>query len=225
MSENIYLRQESLGIQRDQKIVVVGCGGIGAWCGYFLGLAGVRELALFDGDEISEHNLNRLPFTPEDIGKPKSLALAALIRKARPETAIRAYGHFDFEVPSHCEAVSSANRVVCSTDSLRSRREVYKAVKGHPAGHLRQPEVDAIRAGRYIELGADGLGMSISGTPAEWASELEGQPGYTSVPQFVGPCAMAASMACYYILLDQPIRDTFRVDWKDGLQVRQYQEV
>lgn len=206
----VYARQESLGINRDQSIMVVGCGGIGSWVGYFLGLAGVREMSLFDSDDISVHNLNRLPFTPEDIGRPKSVALAKLIQTARPDTRIRVYGNFDPEF--HSGVLDAADRVVVSTDSLRSRKMVYKAMAG--------------RSERYVELGADGHGLTVTGAPAEWATEAENEPGYQSVPVFVGPCVMAASIASYYILLNKPLTSTFRVDWtsNDGLRINQYQE-
>jgi hypothetical protein len=211
MTDNTYSRQESLGIIQDQTVLVVGCGGIGSWCGYFLGLAGVRQLELFDGDLIEGHNLNRLPFDSAAIGLPKSIALAGLIRRARPDVTINAHGHFDPEW--HSEAIRSANRVIVSTDSLRSRRMVYEAV-GRAGGHYH---------GRYVELGADGHGLTVTGSPAEWSTEAENEPGYASVPVHVGPCTMAASIAIYYILLGLPVRDTFRVDWSDsGLRVNQY---
>jgi ThiF family len=212
MSEGLYTRQESLGILRDQTVLVVGCGGIGSWVGYFLGLAGVARLELFDGDVISDHNLNRLPFTPAHVGRYKSEALAELVRVARPEITVRAHGDFDPEY--HIDTLRSSDSVVVSTDSLKSRRMVYDAVRK-----------DGVPNTRYYELGADGHGMSVSGAPAEWSNALEDELGYQSVPVFVGPCTMAASIAAYYVLLGKPITDTIRVDWKDGLQIRQYQEV
>lgn len=209
---SLYDRQESLSIIQDQTVLVVGCGGVGAWCGYFLGLAGVKRLHLFDSDTISEHNLNRLPFTPADIGTGKSVALAGLIREARPDIeVVRAYGNFDPE--RHGELAYSADAVVTSTDSLKSRRMVYDAVKGRRESRFM----------RYYELGADGHGASISGAPAEWSNSLEEEAGYQSVPVFVGPCTLAASIASYYVLLGQPIEDTFRADWiGTGLTIRQY---
>lgn len=209
INESIYTRQESLGIIRNQAVSVIGCGGIGAWVGYYLGLAGVRDLRLFDGDDITDHNLNRLPFTPADIGKSKSVALAALIGAARPEAELSAYGNFD---PTwHRSHLSESSAVVVSTDSLKSRKMVYEAAR--VAG-----------TSRYYELGADGFGATVTGEPAEWSTEAENEPGYQSVPVFVGPCTLAASIAAYYILQGKPIKDTFRIDWDDdaGLRVNHY---
>ena len=212
MSESIYTRQESLGILRDQTVSVVGCGGIGSWVGYYLGLAGVTDLRLFDGDDITDHNLNRLPFTPADIGKSKSVTLATLIRAARPDVEVRAYGNFDPEWHKHMLEASDA--FVVSTDSLKSRRMVYDAL-------VKVREKQFVR---YYELGADGFGATVTGEPAEWSTEAENEPGYQSVPVFVGPCTLAASIAVYYVLQGKSIKDTFRIDWSDetGLRVNQY---
>ena len=216
-NRTIYTRQESLGIITDQTVSVIGCGGIGSWVGYFLGLAGVERLNLFDGDKIETHNLNRLPFTPADLGKYKSEALAELIHRARPETKIDIFGHFDPEW--HHDQIRASRRVVVSTDSLRSRKMVYDCVRSREGG--------GNFYGKYLELGADGHGMTVTGAPAEWSTEAENEPGYQSVPVFVGPCTMAASIGAYHILLGLPMKDTIRIDWNqtEGLKINQYQGV
>ena len=212
-SGGVYDRQESLGINRDQSVLIVGCGGIGSWMGYFLGLAGVRELHLFDGDRIETHNLNRLPFTPGDIGKFKSNALSELIRISRPEALVSTYGHYRPDMfPDHLTLAQAADWVICSTDSLGSRRMVRESLLGSAA--------------KYLELGADGMGATVTTEPAEWSTPAEEQPGYQSVPVFVGPCTLAASIAAYYVLKGVVPQETFRVDWSSaGLRIGQYQGV
>ena len=206
-SNEVYIRQESLGIVRDQTVLVVGCGGIGSWMGYFLGLAGVERLHLFDGDTIEAHNLNRLPFTPADVGRYKSEALADLIAKARSDVNVNAYGNFDPRF--HANVLAEADAVVVSTDSLKSRRMVHEAIG-------RQ---------RYYELGADGHGLTVTGEPADWSTPAEEQEGYRSVPIHVGPCTLAASIASYYVLMARRIEETFRVDWDGQLRINVYQGV
>lgn len=197
--DQLYERQSSLGINTQQRVMVVGCGGVGSWVGYFLGLAGVAELELYDGDEIVEHNLNRLPFMRDNIGQPKSVALANLIKKARPDIVVRAYGNFD---QWHQENVDAASFMVVSTDSLKSRKMCYEAAKAS-----RCP---------YIECAAEGNMATVTGSPAEWQSELEDRPGYASVPVFVGPCTLAASIASYYVLLGSSPDKTVHVKWENG---------
>jgi hypothetical protein len=223
--EEIYRRQETLGINRDQTVLVVGCGGIGSWLGYFLALAGVRRLELFDGDKIEEHNLSRLPFTPRDIGRYKSECLAELITRARPEVEVTAHAHFDAEWHGQRNGVmDGADWVVVTTDSHKSRKMVFEAVKVLNTTYLTNPT-------KYLECGADGHSGSVTGAPAEWVTEAEAEPGYQSVPVFVAPCTWAASVAAYYILLsgsDTLLDSTYRVNWSDSNGVaihRFYEEV
>ena len=125
--EQLYARHQGLGISQEQTVLVVGCGGIGSWLGYLLGLAGVQRLHLFDGDRIEEHNLSRLPFTPKDIGRYKSEALADLISRSRPGVEVTAHSHFDPEW--HEAEVKECNWVVVSTDSHKSRVMIHNAVR------------------------------------------------------------------------------------------------
>lgn len=205
----LYDRQESLGVNRNQRVMVVGCGGIGAWVAYFLGLAGVAHLELYDSDKIEEHNLNRLPFTPADIGESKSLALARLITKARPDVKVDAYGNFDPEW--HRDNVDRAHCMVVSTDSLKSRRVCYEAAQS-----VSLP---------YIECGAEGNTCTLTGAPAEWQTELEEHAGYQSVPVFVGPCTLVASMAVYHVLYCMLVKDTINVNFNGALKINVAQGV
>jgi len=70
----------------------------------------------------------------------------------------------------------------------------------------------------YIECGADGHHATVTFSPATFATSEEDNIGYSSVPIFVGPCTLAASIAAYYILLNSPgdYNKTFQADWTDG---------
>src|SRR5208283_240197 len=91
-------RQESLNLRLPRGVLVVGCGGVGSWIAYFLALAGCRNLWLFDGDLVSDHNRNRLLVPPSAIGKPKSEAVADTIRLFRPDAHLISLGAFSPEL-------------------------------------------------------------------------------------------------------------------------------
>lgn len=76
---DILTRQSSLDLNTDQRVVVLGAGGIGAWVVYLLARAGVREIEVWDFDEIEASNLNRTPFQLEHIGLPKTVALTMML--------------------------------------------------------------------------------------------------------------------------------------------------
>lgn len=201
---NVYSRQESLEINRAQTVAIVGCGGIGMWVAYFLALAGVEKLELFDGDSVDVHNLNRLPLTETDIGKPKTVALAELLRRHRPNVEVIARTALNPEMPGHKEAISNSTWVVCCTDSLKTRRMTYELSVGFCVN--------------YIECGAEGDAATVTFSPADFATDEEENPGYRSVPVFVGPCTLAASIAAYYVLKYSATYGgvTFNANWKDG---------
>lgn len=199
-ADSLYLRQSTLGINQAQRVAIIGCGGIGSWISLFIGLAGVRYIEIYDADEISIHNLNRFPLGPDAIGKVKSVAMAEHISRLRPGVVVTPRGHFNPELHS----LHNCDWMVVSTDSLKSRRMIYA-----------QARLDSGYGTKYIECGADGHRMTVTFEPAAFATDEEDQPGYRSVPVFVGPCVMAASIAAYYILLGEPQQLTYGAEW-DG---------
>ena len=190
-NDAIYARQQSLGLQGSELTVcVIGCGGVGCWVALALAMGGIRELLLFDGDSLSEHNLNRLPFPLASVGQLKSEALANWLQSLRPDLEIQARGAWDRRLHARCyksTANEYINWVVCATDSLKSRQAVYSWVREDVGCH-------------YLELGADGERWTMGAEPPQFSTALENEPGYAIVPVHVGPCMMAGAAAAYYVL-------------------------
>lgn len=213
----LYARQEPLSLNTNVAVSIVGCGGVGMWVAYFLALAGVQRIDLFDSDKVSANNLNRLPLTFDMVGQYKTVAAASLINAARPACDVKVHGNLSPDYPAHVSILQSSRWVVCSTDSLKSRQMTYDLCKKLKEGGAYYP--------RYLECGADGQNASLSFCPAELASDLESLPGYASVPVFVGPCTLVASIATYYVLnfpngatalpgeVEQGMDRTFQVQW------------
>jgi proteasome lid subunit RPN8/RPN11 len=93
----------------DLCVGIVGCGGTGSAVAEQLVRLGVRNLVLFDPDELSDSNITRVyGSTAADVGKPKVDTLAAHLKRIAPET--------------RCELVKSmitmepAARQLCSCD-------------------------------------------------------------------------------------------------------------
>lgn len=186
-------RQESLQLLLPTSVAIIGCGGVGSWLAYMLALAGTPQLYLFDHDIVSESNLNRLPVSRDWLDKPKAEALKATILAMRPTCDIYALDAWTPEVATAMKLNTLVPWVACSTDSLASRQAAYKWSKSY---HL-----------YYIEAAAEGEFGSATGAPAEWASDLETQPGYASVPVWIGPCVTAAYLAATHILHSHPMKD------------------
>jgi hypothetical protein len=200
-SNPILVRQEPLKLVIPKGVAVIGCGGVGSWIAYFLALAGVDNLWLFDPDIVSESNLNRLPLPQSAIGKSKSQSLADFITSQRPSATITAMSAFSEQIADLCHLSDEVSWLVCSTDTLATRQMSHNYAVTH---------------GRcYIEAAAEGEYGSIASAPAEWATADDAKPGYASVPVWVGPATFAASMAAAYILHDHyPERDLVtRLGW------------
>lgn len=69
-------------------VAVVGCGGLGSNVAAMLLRSGVRTLTLIDFDLVEESNLNRQLFFRDQIGQPKTEALAATLLRIDPEARL-----------------------------------------------------------------------------------------------------------------------------------------
>ena len=76
---------------KSARVVIIGAGGLGCPVSETLARAGVGQICLIDDDDIEDSNLQRQTlFLPDDIGKPKALAAAAMLQRINP--LIEAYG-------------------------------------------------------------------------------------------------------------------------------------
>ena len=69
----------------DKRVAIIGCGGLGSNAAVMLTRAGVGHLTLIDFDTVCESNLNRQAFFADQLGMLKVDALAANLRRIRPE--------------------------------------------------------------------------------------------------------------------------------------------
>jgi hypothetical protein len=200
------LRQQPLNLSIPKGVALVGCGGVGSWIAYFLALAGVRNLWLFDHDTVSEHNLNRLLLPPSAIGRSKSQALAEMIALIRPNDDTIPLSEFTPDLANLIKLHKEIDWIIPSTDTHASRLLVHQWAKDHKLC--------------YLEAAAEGEIGSIADAPAEWVTDAEASPGYASVPVWVGPCVSAAMMTCAHILhATQPRpNQALRLGWRNRIE-------
>ena len=67
------------------SVAVVGCGGLGSNVAAMLLRSGVRNLTLIDFDAVDASNLNRQLFFADQIGRPKTEALAETLLRIDPD--------------------------------------------------------------------------------------------------------------------------------------------
>lgn len=77
---------------KEARVLVVGCGGLGAPLLSYLAAAGVGTLGLLDYDVVDESNLHRqVLFTLEDVGRPKVEAAAERLKNQNPHVEVHSY--------------------------------------------------------------------------------------------------------------------------------------
>lgn len=198
-------RQAPLGLKIPKGVAIVGCGGVGSWIAYFLALAGVRPLWLFDPDTVEIHNLNRLPLAHTDIGHNKSQALAAMLRsRIGDDTVAIPMAAFTEDLANSISLGREVKYLVCSTDTLASRQLCYDWCQHSFV--------------QYTEAAAEGEIGSITDAPADFSTPADAAPGYASVPVWIGPAACAAVMTCAYILHGSlPRSSVLRMGWDQSM--------
>lgn len=74
----------------EAKVVVLGCGALGAQIAEHCVRAGVDQLHLIDSADVNPGILVRQPYEDTDIGQPKAEALAGRLSRIRPAVAVTA---------------------------------------------------------------------------------------------------------------------------------------
>jgi molybdopterin/thiamine biosynthesis adenylyltransferase len=117
---------------------IVGVGGLGWDIATLLWSHGVGSVTLIDDDHVEGHNRPRLRgSTPAMIGRPKVEALAAELRRTRPNGIVLP-SPVRFEAAEARRAAASADVIVVATDNLQSRLDVDRFAR-----RLLVPTVDA----------------------------------------------------------------------------------
>jgi molybdopterin/thiamine biosynthesis adenylyltransferase len=103
------------------RVVVVGCGGLGAPVIQQLAAAGVGRLTLIDDDVVEPSNLNRQTlFRADDAGARKAVAAAAFVRALAPDVDVTAVVE-RLTATRAREVVAGADLVVDCSDGLPTK--------------------------------------------------------------------------------------------------------
>ena len=169
---DLYNRQETLKLNTDHRVAVVGCGGIGYWVAKFLAMGGIEHIELFDPDTLEDHNLNRLDIPFRFIGQNKADVTKQAILSIRENITVYSYP-FKFN-----DLSSKFDWVIDCTDDGNSQ--------------IINQDLAKKMGAKYFKAGYDGEGFGIHNTVAEWGESTD---GYTIVPSWVVPAVIVASLA------------------------------
>ena len=179
---DFYLRQESLHLDTDKTIVVIGAGGIGFNLTQYLAMAGVNNIYVFDNDIVEIHNLSRLALPYSCIGKNKATILSSMIKQMRPDSEITGY---PFKFNPDVIDLNSIDIIVDCTDIHTVQLENKKIADDNGI--------------TYIKAGYNGRHITITQSVEGW--DVDDAPdGYTIIPSYISPAAIVASLTVDMIL-------------------------
>ena len=175
-------RQKDLRLRLPAKASVIGVGGIGAWVAIDLALSGTQQLVLFDDDQLEYSNLNRLPFKPSDVGRPKTEVVSEFITERNPDVEVLCIGNFTEITQDFAEGI-----VVDFTDKLAVQKQVFtyckrKRIQYHRVGY----------DGNHITI-IDAAHPDAPDPTAVW-DDGSGRDGYTVVSSWAVPPQIASAM-------------------------------
>lgn len=101
-------------------VVIVGCGGLGGPAAAYLAGAGVGQLTLVDGDEVSLSNLHRQVFFRTGDAGPKARLLAEHCLALNPGTRVRAQVAY-LDATNVKPLVESADIILDCTDDATTK--------------------------------------------------------------------------------------------------------
>lgn len=73
---------------RTCHVALIGCGGLGSNAAAMLVRSGIGALTLVDFDVVDESNLNRQMFFRDQLGQPKTAALAETLLRIAPQVTL-----------------------------------------------------------------------------------------------------------------------------------------
>jgi hypothetical protein len=116
-----FVNMEKLG---NLKVALIGCGAIGSHTLLTLTKMGIKNLEIWDPDEVAPHNISNQFFTNDQIGKPKVEAAKAECMRHAPDGV---------EIKTHAELYKGqdidANIVIALPDNIDGRNLAFQHAK------------------------------------------------------------------------------------------------
>lgn len=185
--QELYTRQETLGLSLPASLTIVGCGGIGSWAAIFAAMSGIPQLVLFDPDVLEESNRNRLPLCQGSVGRPKVEVVADFIRPIRPECLVVGIAARMDEMLFSVQRQLGMYYLMDCTDSPKTQILLYKLCKDNNVG--------------YIRAGYDGTRIMVTSVVSGWIKQDAEEENYTINPSWVVPASTVAALAIHKLCL------------------------
>ena len=117
--------EEILAKLNNKKVTIVGLGGIGCPLSQYLISSGLKNLSIFDGDNIEKSNLNRqILYSVNDIGKNKAEVSKYKLLQTNPNSNIEAHSvNIDED---NINLLNNSSIIVDTTDNWHTSKFINK---------------------------------------------------------------------------------------------------
>lgn len=103
------------------KVLVIGAGGLGAPCSFYLAAAGVGTIGIVDSDNVELNNLQRqILHTTESVGTPKVASGKARIKALNPDVNVVSH-HLRLDSSNILDIIKGYDIVVDGSDNFPTR--------------------------------------------------------------------------------------------------------
>jgi len=187
------------------SVTLIGAGGIGATTALALAKMGVRNMVIYDDDEVNSLNLPTQLHMISDVGQRKTLSLARTLQLYSDELELTAIPH---RVCEDTELRSSL--VVSAVDSITARQAIWKALNSERSGW--QFYIDARMAAEEFQMFV--VRKDEADAMAAYEAHLMGMDE-NSVEEL--PCTMKATFFCAMVsagLIGASVRNIVRAEEK-----------
>jgi len=178
----ILSRQNYIDLDKDQSIIIVGCGGIGFWVAKMAAMSGINKIRLFDSDVLDITNLNRIDLPLKFLNKNKADITKLVIKQIRPDCDVISFP-FNFNETFASMLDGTYDWLIDCTDKISSQEKNEK--------------IAISEEWKYMKAGYDGENFSISNEVADWG---EFQDGYSITPSWVVPAVIVSSLTIAKIM-------------------------
>jgi molybdopterin/thiamine biosynthesis adenylyltransferase len=182
-----------------EDVIIVGCGGIGFWCGILIAMLGKTvRMVLFDKEKIEPTNMNRLPVPQSWSGVPKVVALKRIINTIRPDMSVVAVRTHITEESIDILAKTAMKAlafpvIVDTTDDARAQKRIYDWYNTHGNSKVIT----------YIKMGYEKSTVGAYRVLNAWIP-ADYRPGYRTTSANAVTSAVAAGMGIYKLLFGGP---------------------
>lgn len=116
------LGEDGVAKLKNSRVAVFGIGGVGGHAAEALARSGVGEIDLFDGDVVSESNINRqLIALHSTIGLYKADVMKARIAEICPQTQVHAHNVFYTEENAQNFPLSAYDYIIDAVDMVSAK--------------------------------------------------------------------------------------------------------